>query len=461
MSLLELSRYALKQLKLKGADDVVINASSSVGSQVKFVNNKIAKMEISNMSGMSFFVVKDKKILSTSVKDVIAGTVDDVIEHSQINASKEKIDKVIAKTMRFIKIIEPKKDYYGIAQGPFKYKTIPDIYDKNIANLSGGDKIDLVLKGIQASQKEGAKRCSGVLETGESKDILLTSGGVENTGKSSDVYFSIRSFLDKNASGHMTNTERTLKKLDVSATGKFSGSIAAMAKNPVKGEAGKYDVIFAPLSFGVLLSSVANSSSMFEVEAGVSFFSDLLNKQVASPKVNLYDDGTLPGGLLSSEFDDEGVPTQRTPIIQKGILQNYIYNTSMAKKYKAKTTGNAGLVSPTSWNTILQEGKSSKEKLIEQIDNGLYITNVWYMRFQNYITGDFSVIPRDGIFYIKNGKIQKSVNNIRVKENMINILKNISDLGNDSKQMYGWEIDGSVITPHVLVRDLNITKPTK
>ena len=44
---------------------------------------------------------------------------------------------------------------------------------------------------------------------------------------------------------------------------------------------------------------------------------------------------------------------------------------------------------------------------------------------------------------------------------MINILKNISDLGNDSKQMYGWEIDGSVITPHVLVRDLNITKPTK
>ncbi|MEK6923205.1 MAG: TldD/PmbA family protein [Nanoarchaeota archaeon] len=460
-SILELSRYALKEFKKRGADDVVINTSVSSNSQIKFVNNKIAKIELDSLSGISFFVVKDKKILSTSVKDVIAGIVDDVIEHSEISTSKKKIDNSINKTMKFIETIQPKKDYYGLAKGPFKYKNIEDTYDKKIEELSGKNKIDLVLKGIQAAQKEGAKRCSGIFETSTSKNMLLTSNNVETISNDSSVYFSVRSFLEAEASGHMTSTECTLRKLDVEHAGKFSGKIAAMAKNPVKGDSGKYDVIFAPLAFGVLLSNIGGSASMFDIEAGVSFFGDSMGKQVASPKVTIYDDGTLPGGLSSGECDAEGVPTQRTPIIENGIFKNYLYNTSMAAKYKTKTTGNAGLISPTAWNTILEGGKSTPEQLIKQIQNGLYITNVWYMRFQNYVTGDFSVIPRDGIFYIKNGKIKHPIKNIRIKENMINLLKNVKDLGNDSRQMCGWEIDGSVITPHLLVKDVTITKPTK
>src|SRR3990167_507521 len=100
--LFDLSHYAMKELIKKGADEVVINATKSSGSQIKFVNNKIAKIGTEGLTGMSFFVVKDKKILSTSVKDVIAGTVDDVIDHSQINTSKKKIDDSINKTMKFI-----------------------------------------------------------------------------------------------------------------------------------------------------------------------------------------------------------------------------------------------------------------------------------------------------------------------------------------------------------------------
>jgi len=460
-SLFDLSHYAMKELIKKGADEVVINATKSSGSQIKFVNNKIAKIGTEGLTGMSFFVVKDKKIISTSVKDVIAGTVDDVIDHSDLNVSRKKIDEAVAKTIKFLKLTTPKTDYYGLAKGPFKYKTINDLYDKKIRNLSGKEQIDYVLEGINAAQKEGAKRCSGIFETNSVKSIMLTSNKVETSSEDSSVYFSIRAFLDKEASGHMTSTERTLNKLDVTGASKFAGSIANMAKNPQAGESGKYDVIFAPMAFAVMLSHVGGAASMFDVEAGTSFFADSIDKKVGSDKVNLTDDGTLPGGLASTEYDAEGVPTQKTNVIKNGIFKNYLYNTSIAAKYKTTTTGNAGLIAPNPWNIVLQPGSSSRDDLIKQIDNGLYITNVWYMRFQNYITGDFSVIPRDGIFYIKNGKIQNSVKNIRVRENMINILKNIKDLGNDSKQMYGWEIDDSVITPHVLVKDITITKPTK
>src|SRR3989344_2732949 len=107
-SLFDLSHYAMKELIKKGADEVIINATKSSGSQIKFVNNKSAKIGTEGLTGMSFFVVKDKKIISTSVKDVIAGTVDDVIDHSDLNVSRKKIDEAVAKTIKFLKLTTPK-----------------------------------------------------------------------------------------------------------------------------------------------------------------------------------------------------------------------------------------------------------------------------------------------------------------------------------------------------------------
>jgi PmbA protein len=160
-------------------------------------------------------------------------------------------------------------------------------------------------------------------------------------------------------------------------------------------------------------------------------------------------------------FDDEGVPTRETAIIKSGILKNYLHNTSTAKKYKTKTTANAGLIVPSPINTILEEGNMPKEKLFKEIDNGLYITNVWYTRFQNYLTGDFSTIPRDGIFLIIDGEIAKSLKGIRISDNLQRILENIIGLSNKSEWIIWWGLENQipVLTPHVLVKDVNITLP--
>jgi PmbA protein len=141
-------------------------------------------------------------------------------------------------------------------------------------------------------------------------------------------------------------------------------------------------------------------------------------------------------------------------------LKNYLHNTSTAKKYKTKTTANAGLIVPSPTNTILKEGKISKEKLFKEIKNGLYVTNIWYTRFQNYLTGDFSTIPRDGIFLIKNGEIVKSVKDIRITDNLQKILENITGLSNKQEWIIWWGLENQipVFTPYVLVKDVNITK---
>jgi PmbA protein len=137
-------------------------------------------------------------------------------------------------------------------------------------------------------------------------------------------------------------------------------------------------------------------------------------------------------------------------------LRTYLHNTSTAKKYKVKTTANAGLIGPSPSNLIL-EGKKGNPF---DIDNGIYVTNVWYTRFQNYATGDFSTIPRDGMFLIENGEICGPINGLRISENMLNLLKNISVFGKNPQQITSWEAEIPVITPDVLIKNVRFTKPT-
>jgi len=153
---------------------------------------------------------------------------------------------------------------------------------------------------------------------------------------------------------------------------------------------------------------------------------------------------------------------QRTEIIKDGILQTYLHNTSSAKKYKTKTTANAGLIAPYPINIILQQGNQNKEEIIKEMKSGIYITNVWYTRFQNYMSGDFSTIPRDGIFLIQNGNIVKSIKDIRISDNLQRILENVINISNKPEWIIWWGLDFQIpiFTPYVLVKDVNITQST-
>ena len=435
----EIAKHICKKLIERGANDVVISLGNIDAKQIKFVNNEIVKTGSEYLQSLSVFANIKKKLVSTTLKDF----------------SKKSADELVNSILNFAKNIHEKEDYYGTAKGPFKYKKINDVYDKNYDNAN---LVDLTVKGINASL-ENAKRASGILEASNAKIYLITSNNVEAEHEGTHFYFSIRSFYDKESSGHKTISGRILKNFNVDKAGRESGLIAKDAKNPVDGKTGKYDIILDPLAFAPLLDNVGNSASIFNVESGTSFFINKLNKKIASNDLTLYDDPIFTNGLNSIPFDDEGYPTFKKEIIKNGILKAYLHNTSTAKKYKTKTTGNAGLVAPEPSNIVVENGKISREKLIKDIKNGLLITNVWYTRFTNYSTGDFSTIPRDGIFLIKNGSINGSIKNIRISDNMLRILMNIKDKANDIQQIRSWEAEIPVITPSILVKNVNITRP--
>ena len=144
-------------------------------------------------------------------------------------------------------------------------------------------------------------------------------------------------------------------------------------------------------------------------------------------------------------------------ILLNGKLNTFLHNTSSAIRHKTKSTANAGLINPSAWNIVLEKGKCS-EGDVRDVKKGLYISNVWYTRYQNYSTGDFSTIPRDAVFIIENGEFKQAIKNIRISDNMLNILKNISMLGKKYKQLRNWESDNSCVVPEILVKDVNVTR---
>ncbi len=436
-----IEEYTKDRLLKKGASDCVITTERHDSIQVKFSNNKISVIQSWQESKMNVFAVIDKKIISTSLKEF----------------NEKSADESISLIMKFAETIPQNAEFKGIAKGPFMYRDTKDLHDSKIAELKE-KLIDYVELGINAAAKNGAVRSSGVLQASEEKVSILTSNGVDAEDEDTSLYYSIRAFADKEATGHSVNNARILSQLKVNEAASIAAITARNAMNPEKGKPGTYDVLFEPLPIANLLESAGSGASIFNVESGLSCFSDKLGKNVASEMVTLIDDPTVKHGVNSRKFDAEGVPTQKNVIIEKGILKTYLHNTSTAMRHGIKTTANAGIIAPTPFNLILEKGNLNKEDMTNQIKKGILVTNVWYTRFQNYDTGDFSTIPRDGVFLIENGHITKAIKDIRISDNLIRLLQHVKGIGKIPLAVKGWENEIPVTTPAVLIENVNITK---
>jgi PmbA protein len=439
--MLDVASKIEKKFTRAGVNDTIVTISEDFKTQLKFSNSKISATQTWKSLNIGLFAAIDKKLISTSIE----------------NYSDNAIDDALKKVLAFAKAVQPNTDYMGIAEGPFKHKQIERTYDAAIENI--GDKsVDFAERGITAALNRGAKRAAGVLETSASRTWLHTSNNVDAEEKGTTIHFSCRAFSDKTASGHYVSTARMLNDLKIERTAENAADVAKKAVGPEGIPEGKYDILFEPLAAANIIEQVAHAASVFNVEAGLSCLNGKIGKRVGSDNVTIIDDATLPGAVGAAMFDAEGVPTQKNTIIENGIAKTYLHNTSTAKRYKTSTTANAGIIAPEPFNIIFKTGSFIKEELFGQIERGLWITNVWYTRFMNYETGDFSTIPRDGAFLIEKGKIVKPVKDIRISENLLNMLRNVSAVGSEAEQITGWEVETPTYMPPIVVKNANITK---
>ncbi|MGL5353485.1 MAG: TldD/PmbA family protein [Clostridium sp.] len=219
---------------------------------------------------------------------------------------------------------------------------------------------------------------------------------------------------------------------------------------------GSYKVVINNEAMVSLLSTYAGIFSSDAAQKGLSLLKGKEGEVIASTIVTLVDDPHMPKGLGSASFDDEGVATSKTELIKSGVLNTLLYNLKTANKGNKTTTGNGFKasyaspvgVSPT--NFYIEAGKSSFDKLIEEVKEGVIITDFAGLHSgANAITGDFSLAAKG--FYIKDGVKTFPVEQITVAGNFFNLLKDITVIGDDLKFPMS-----SVGSPSVIVRELSI-----
>ena len=166
-----------------------------------------------------------------------------------------------------------------------------------------------------------------------------------------------------------------------------------------------------------------------------SVFSGLMGARVGAPGVTVIDDGTIAARRGSLSIDDEGTPTQRTPLIEDGILVGYMHDRLNARLMGTKSTGNGRRQSfahqpmPRMRNTIMLGGEDNPEDIIRGIDKGLFAVN--FGGGQVDITSGKFVFSASEAYRIEGGKVGTPVKGATLIGTGHEVLKNVRAIAND------------------------------
>ena len=170
-------------------------------------------------------------------------------------------------------------------------------------------------------------------------------------------------------------------------------------------------------------------------QQGLSVFSKKVGSTVASNLITVVDDATLPGKRGSFRFDDEGTPSQRTVLVENGVLKNYLYDKLSAMKDGTHSTGNGRRESyqhrpiPRMTNTFITEGSTPAEDILRGTEKGLLVEKMGGGQV-NTVTGDFVFDVQEG-YLIEKGKKGAPVRGATLTGNGPQILQIIDMVGND------------------------------
>ncbi len=238
---------------------------------------------------------------------------------------------------------------------------------------------------------------------------------------------------------------------DVKEMGKEAARIAVKMINAEFAPAGMMPVIIANKFGGVIFhEACGHALEATSVAKGASVFADKLGQQIANECVSAVDDATIPNAWGSANIDDEGFPTQRTLLIENGILKSFLIDKLGGIRMNLPSTGSGRrqnyTYAPTSRmsNTFILPGDFLPEEIIANTPKALYAKKMGGGSV-NPSTGEFNFSVREG-YMVENGKITKPVKGATLIGKGFEILKKIDMIGNDLERDQGMcgSLSGSI-----------------
>ena len=444
MELKEFIDKLFKEAKNNGFDECEVYYVDRESLSINVYNEEVEKYNLTTSYGLSF-----------------RGKINDKIGYSYTEILDEEAIKMLVKNSKESALAIENEDVQFIYEGDKEYIKVNTYYNA-LENIPADKLIDLAL----SMEKEAKALDSRVVSFqgcgigySNSKYGIINSKGLNLENKSNLLTAYVVPIIKENENMHDGFGYVTAKSLDEVDPKKIAKDGINEATSRIGGKSiasGKYKTIINNEAMVSILSTFAGVFSGDAAQKGLSLLKDKEGEIIASKNVTLVDNPHLENGLASVSFDDEGVATKRKDIISEGKLVTLLHNLKTAYKGNTKSTGNgfkssyASSVGVSPTNFYIQEGVKSFEELLEEVGEGLLITEFAGLHSgANSITGDFSLAAKG--FYIKDGKKDFPVEQITVAGNFFDLLKNIIEIGSDLKFPMS-----SVGSPSIIVEGLSI-----
>ncbi len=197
---------------------------------------------------------------------------------------------------------------------------------------------------------------------------------------------------------------------------------------------GRCEVVLEGKIVGLLAHEAVGHCAEADLVCGGSFLADKVGQRVAAEGITLVDDGCYPNGFGTMKYDDEGVPTRKTVLIERGVAKGFMHSRETACQFGVEPTGNA-----RAWsfeydpiirmrNTYIASGEETLEELVESVKGGYFLKGGG--SGQADFTGEFMFGTQEAV-KIEKGELKESYRGATISGNAFDVLKNIKGVGKD------------------------------
>ncbi|OQX22031.1 MAG: hypothetical protein BWK75_01810 [Candidatus Altiarchaeales archaeon A3] len=327
------------------------------------------------------------------------------IDKKQGYVLSNKIDDDIVKRAVTIAKLSKEVDFYGLPEAnKEKYKEV----DKKILNFELDD-----VKDFLKIFDEKNTLNEGSIDYGIAAGKILNSNGVECE---EEISFFEADGLCIAESNNIRNKDKSTaidgrEERFLFDVGNFMENLkrkAISSLNPKKIKEIPKVVIFNQQTFGELLALFVDNFDARAVDKGESLLTGKINEGIGNLNLTIIDDPLMKNGVNTITFDGEGCRTKRNLLMKDGIVKNFAYDWTMAKKFNAEPTGNAvrgGAGIPAiGFRNIVIDSKNKVKEIFDEYKKVLYICSVSGMHTANALTTEFSVKVDRG-FYVENSRM--------------------------------------------------------
>jgi PmbA protein len=449
--LLSSAQRAVKLAEKMGATEAEAFVSQSVQNWLTF-HEKIESARTSQITGIGVRTAIGKRMGFSSSSSVEVCEVKDVV----------KMALAIAKAS------EPDPDWHSLSKKDGRARA-KGVFDKMTAEIGTDTLAQKSIEIIDSVHKKDSRLglARGNMATGKMMCAMANSHASEFVKKGTYASFSIRVKAEQNGrkgTGDEGCDTRSWRKIDFYDLVEEATQRALKSLDASSIPSTKSSVIFANDVFARILDVMFTGTiSADAVQKGRSPWIGKIGQQIAQDSFSAMDDGTMKEGMMTWSFDDEGVPQQRTPVIEKGILRSYLYDTYTAAKSKVASTGNARrsrsygfgrpytrTPTPSPSNFVLKPGDAERDELIEETRDGILVLTTIGEWLSNSISGTLNATVTNGLL-VKNGELSDPVKGVIVSGDFFELIQSKIDLiAKDTRN------DGNFYSPSVRVHEMSV-----